>query len=114
MIKNFYLLQLEEDMENYVKFKLMGGIKKLKPNVVPHIFDCQLDIPISSVESTSTSSIEDSSSVQIDQNNTHSDQLLSENVNESPEQSTIAVTETCVKVRSEYIYAVRIILICYS
>lgn len=106
------MLQLEEDMENYVKFKLMGGIKKLKPNVVPHIFDCQLDIPTSSVESTSTSSIEDSSSVQIDQNNTHSVQLLSD-VNESPEQSTIAVTETSVKVRSEY-YAVRIILICYS
>ncbi|KAJ8946577.1 hypothetical protein NQ318_008307 [Aromia moschata] len=32
---------LEEDMENYMRFKLMGGIKKIKPSVVPHIFDCQ-------------------------------------------------------------------------
>uniref|UniRef100_A0A6P7GJI8 Uncharacterized protein LOC114338948 n=1 Tax=Diabrotica virgifera virgifera TaxID=50390 RepID=A0A6P7GJI8_DIAVI len=32
---------LEEDMDNYVKYKLMGGQKKMKPNVVPHIFDCQ-------------------------------------------------------------------------
>ncbi|XP_019772940.2 uncharacterized protein LOC109546422 isoform X1 [Dendroctonus ponderosae] len=34
---------LEEDMDNYVKFKLMGGLKKMKANVVPHIFDCQPD-----------------------------------------------------------------------
>ncbi|XP_050510330.1 uncharacterized protein LOC126892532 [Diabrotica virgifera virgifera] len=32
---------LEEDIDNYVKYKLMGGPKKMKPNVVPHIFDCQ-------------------------------------------------------------------------
>lgn len=38
-----YFLQLPEDMENYIKFKLMGGLKKMKPNVVPHIFDCQPD-----------------------------------------------------------------------
>lgn len=30
-------------MDNYVKFKLMGGPKKIKTNVVPHIFDCQPD-----------------------------------------------------------------------
>lgn len=39
----FYLLQLEEDMENYIRFKLMGGQIKMKNNVVPHIFDCQPD-----------------------------------------------------------------------
>ncbi|KAF5296098.1 hypothetical protein FQA39_LY02732 [Lamprigera yunnana] len=32
---------LEEDMDNYMRFKLMGGIKKMKQCVVPHIFDCQ-------------------------------------------------------------------------
>lgn len=30
-------------MENYVKFKLMGGKKKMKLDVVPHVFDCQPD-----------------------------------------------------------------------
>ncbi|KAH1028281.1 hypothetical protein HUJ05_001653 [Dendroctonus ponderosae] len=34
---------LEEDMDNYVKFKSMGGLQKMKANVVPHIFDCQPD-----------------------------------------------------------------------
>ncbi|XP_072398922.1 uncharacterized protein [Diabrotica undecimpunctata] len=28
-------------MDNYVKYKLMGGQKKMKTNVVPHVFDCQ-------------------------------------------------------------------------
>lgn len=28
-------------MENYIQFKLMGGKIILKPDVVPHIFDCQ-------------------------------------------------------------------------
>ncbi|GLV38580.1 hypothetical protein CBL_21401, partial [Carabus blaptoides fortunei] len=32
---------LEEDMENYVKFKLTGGQKLIKNDVVPHIFNCQ-------------------------------------------------------------------------
>ncbi|KAJ8939629.1 hypothetical protein NQ318_012746 [Aromia moschata] len=32
---------LEEDMENYMRYKLMGGIKKIQPSVVPHIFDYQ-------------------------------------------------------------------------
>lgn len=36
-------LQLEHDMENYVKWKLMGGKKFLKKNVIPHKFDCQVD-----------------------------------------------------------------------
>lgn len=39
----YVLLQLEEDMENYIKFRLMGGQKKMKKHVVPHIFDCQPD-----------------------------------------------------------------------
>lgn len=30
-------------MENYIKFKLMGGQKRMKKHVVPHIFDCQPD-----------------------------------------------------------------------
>ncbi|VEN48806.1 unnamed protein product [Callosobruchus maculatus] len=34
---------LKEDMDNYMKFKLMGGLKKIKNSVVPHIFDCQPD-----------------------------------------------------------------------
>ncbi|XP_023028630.2 uncharacterized protein isoform X2 [Leptinotarsa decemlineata] len=34
---------LEEDMENYIKFKLMGAQKKMKPDVIPHIFNCQSD-----------------------------------------------------------------------
>lgn len=35
--------QLKEDMENYVRYKLMGGAILMKPEVVPHIFDCQPD-----------------------------------------------------------------------
>lgn len=38
-----FLFQIEEDMDNYVKFKLMGGKKIMKSHVVPHIFDCQPD-----------------------------------------------------------------------
>ncbi|XP_018573531.1 uncharacterized protein LOC108912699 [Anoplophora glabripennis] len=34
---------LEEDMENFMKFKMVGGNIKMKRNVVPHIFDCQKD-----------------------------------------------------------------------
>ncbi|XP_050311187.1 uncharacterized protein LOC126746837 [Anthonomus grandis grandis] len=34
---------LEEDMDNYIKFKIMGGPKIMKPHSVPHIFDCQPD-----------------------------------------------------------------------
>ncbi|XP_048524134.1 uncharacterized protein LOC109546422 isoform X2 [Dendroctonus ponderosae] len=34
---------LEQDMENYVRFKLMGGKILLKTGVIPHIFDCQQD-----------------------------------------------------------------------
>ncbi|XP_075990075.1 uncharacterized protein LOC142985657 isoform X3 [Anticarsia gemmatalis] len=32
---------IEKDMENYVKYKLVGGMLKLKKNVVPHKFLCQ-------------------------------------------------------------------------
>lgn len=39
----FLLFQIAEDMDNYVKFKLMGGKKIMKSHVVPHIFDCQPD-----------------------------------------------------------------------
>lgn len=34
-------LQLENDMENYMRWKMMGGFIRLKKGVVPHIFDCQ-------------------------------------------------------------------------
>jgi len=36
--------QIENDLENYVQFKLMG-LKRLilKKGVIPHKFDCQLD-----------------------------------------------------------------------
>lgn len=30
-------------MENYIRFKLMGGKIIMKRDVVPHIFDCQPD-----------------------------------------------------------------------
>lgn len=32
---------VEEDMENYIKHKLVGGKVKLKKGVLPHKFDCQ-------------------------------------------------------------------------
>ncbi|KAJ8983278.1 hypothetical protein NQ317_010528 [Molorchus minor] len=35
-------MEFEEDMENYMYFKLMKNVPiKLKPGVIPHIFDCQ-------------------------------------------------------------------------
>lgn len=37
----FYFLQLENDLENYMRYKLQGVKKRLKKNVVPHIFECQ-------------------------------------------------------------------------
>ncbi|KAF2879383.1 hypothetical protein ILUMI_26778 [Ignelater luminosus] len=35
--------QLKQDRENYIKFHILGGQKKLKVGVVPHIFACQED-----------------------------------------------------------------------
>ncbi|KAK4880989.1 hypothetical protein RN001_004308 [Aquatica leii] len=32
---------LQEDLENYLKYKLVGGNIILKRNVVPHVFNCQ-------------------------------------------------------------------------
>lgn len=43
MIDDYILFQVEEDVDNYLKFKLVGGNIKTKPNVVPHIFKCQHD-----------------------------------------------------------------------
>lgn len=37
------MAKLEEDMENYIKFKLTGCQKRMKKDVVPHVFDCQPD-----------------------------------------------------------------------
>ncbi|KAJ8928477.1 hypothetical protein NQ314_018964 [Rhamnusium bicolor] len=34
---------LEEDMENYVEYKLSKVSARLQPNVVPHLFACQPD-----------------------------------------------------------------------
>jgi hypothetical protein len=34
---------MEDDMENYIKYKLIDGNKKLKCCVIPHIFHCQAD-----------------------------------------------------------------------
>ncbi|XP_075990074.1 uncharacterized protein LOC142985657 isoform X2 [Anticarsia gemmatalis] len=34
-------VQIENDMENYTKYKLVGGRIKLKPGTVPHKFKCQ-------------------------------------------------------------------------
>ncbi|KAK5642388.1 hypothetical protein RI129_008555 [Pyrocoelia pectoralis] len=34
---------LEEDMQNYLYFKLMENVQiKIKPNVLPRVFDCQI------------------------------------------------------------------------
>lgn len=42
LIKHVLLLfQLEEDLENYLYVKLMGGRCKLKKNAVPRKFECQ-------------------------------------------------------------------------
>lgn len=38
--------KLEQDMENYMEWKMMGVQKRMKKNVVPHIFVCQEDSPI--------------------------------------------------------------------
>ncbi|KAJ8953484.1 hypothetical protein NQ318_023605 [Aromia moschata] len=35
--------KLEADMENYIRYKLIGGKMILKADVVPHLFDCQPD-----------------------------------------------------------------------
>ncbi|KAK9499457.1 hypothetical protein O3M35_002489 [Rhynocoris fuscipes] len=48
---------LEEDMENYMRFKLMGGLKKIKAAVVPHIFDCQPDRKRASTKPTRTAAV---------------------------------------------------------
>ncbi|KAK4887513.1 hypothetical protein RN001_003784 [Aquatica leii] len=40
---SMFVVTVQEDMENYTKFKLMGGQKKLESDVVPHIFACQSD-----------------------------------------------------------------------
>lgn len=34
---------MEEDVENYIRYKLIGGKIHLKEHVVPHIFDCQIN-----------------------------------------------------------------------
>lgn len=45
--KNFVLFtfQLENDMENYMQYKIMGSVKRIrmKPNCIPSKFDCQTD-----------------------------------------------------------------------
>lgn len=38
---NCIVLQVEADVENYVKYKLVGGRMMLKNGVLPHRFDCQ-------------------------------------------------------------------------
>ncbi|KAG5892191.1 hypothetical protein JTB14_012929 [Gonioctena quinquepunctata] len=48
---------LEEDMVNYTKYKLMGGNIFLKDHVVPHIFDRQEDRKRSLEEDSSGSSV---------------------------------------------------------
>ena len=40
LISNSFL-QLEEDLQNYRYVVTMGGRAKLKPGVLPHIFECQ-------------------------------------------------------------------------
>ncbi|CAK1587497.1 unnamed protein product [Parnassius mnemosyne] len=39
---HFYL---ENDMENYTQYKIMGSVKRIrmKPNCIPSRFDCQVD-----------------------------------------------------------------------
>lgn len=38
------MFQIENDMENYVKFKLMGGNLQLKKSAAPHKFSCQKEL----------------------------------------------------------------------
>lgn len=40
-IYNDFMFQLEEDLQNYRYLITMGGRARLKPGVLPHIFDCQ-------------------------------------------------------------------------
>lgn len=45
----FYnIFQMEEDMENFLRFKLVGGYLKSRIDVVPHRFNCQPDRNVTS------------------------------------------------------------------
>lgn len=45
------MFQLEEDLENYWEWKLMGTVRgRLKKGAIPHIFDCQKTTPATVVE----------------------------------------------------------------
>ncbi|CAG4917729.1 unnamed protein product [Colias eurytheme] len=35
------VIKIENDTDNFVQFKLVGGTLKIKPNINPHKFDCQ-------------------------------------------------------------------------
>lgn len=35
------IFQLKEDMEDFMRYRLMGGYSHLKKCAVPHLFDCQ-------------------------------------------------------------------------
>lgn len=37
------MFQLENDMENYIRYKVMGSVKRIqmKPGCIPSKFDCQ-------------------------------------------------------------------------
>ncbi|GBM33467.1 hypothetical protein AVEN_55789-1 [Araneus ventricosus] len=37
---------LEKDMRNYMRYKLQGGKVFIKKGVVPHIFKCQMSLPV--------------------------------------------------------------------
>ncbi|KAL1509287.1 hypothetical protein ABEB36_004049 [Hypothenemus hampei] len=111
---------LEEDMDNYIKFKLMGGQKKMKPEVVPHIFNCQPDRkrtftqaprPLSekrarrkiiddALASTSTTSYDNLENDQPDH-----DIQLSESCNKEKQffNTNNVATQTCFKFRSKNI-----------
>ncbi|KAJ8911569.1 hypothetical protein NQ315_007951, partial [Exocentrus adspersus] len=39
--RKLWIRQLETDMENFIKWKMMGGPKIIKKEVVPHKFECQ-------------------------------------------------------------------------
>ncbi|GBM65847.1 hypothetical protein AVEN_12900-1 [Araneus ventricosus] len=42
------MITVIQDMENYWQWKLTNNVKQflLKPNVVPHIFDCRIKRPV--------------------------------------------------------------------
>lgn len=40
------MFQIKTDMENYVKYRLVGGRIKLKKGVVPRKFECQKPINV--------------------------------------------------------------------